>query len=99
MEGGTQTLAISDLNTLLKEIDLGFKHYQHELQTHTSNECSLAALQGYQNFAVNVKQTVDSMLEGLKITLSEDFNVSIVERESSTSSRMWYFIVPAAKTQ
>ncbi|MFK8294826.1 hypothetical protein ACI760_01370 [Capnocytophaga canimorsus] len=97
IDGSTQPLAINDLNTLLKEIDLGFKHFQHELKTHSGNECSKGALQGYQNFAVNVKQSVDAMLEGLKVALGEDFNVSIIERESSTSNRMWYFIVPAAK--
>ncbi|GET46917.1 hypothetical protein [Capnocytophaga felis] len=97
IDGSTQPLAVNDLNTLLKEIDLGFKHFQHELNTHFENECSRNALQGYQNFAVNVKQSVDAMLEGLKVALGEDFNVSIIERESSTSSRMWYFIVPAAK--
>ncbi|GET48829.1 hypothetical protein RCZ02_16600 [Capnocytophaga felis] len=97
IEGSTQPLVINDLNTLLKEIDLGFKHFQHELSIHFENECSRNALQGYQNFAVNVKQSVDAMLEGLKVALGEDFNVSVIERESSTSSRMWYFIVPAAK--
>ena len=97
IEGSTQPLAINDLNILLKEIDLGFKHFQHEVNTHSDNECSRNTLQGYQNFAVNVKQSVDAMLEGLKVALGEDFNVSIIERESSTSNRMWYFIVPAAK--
>ncbi|ATA67281.1 hypothetical protein CGC48_00790 [Capnocytophaga cynodegmi] len=97
IDGSTQPLAVNDLNTLLKEIDLGFKHFQHELNTHFENECSRNALQGYQNFAVNIKQSIDAMLEGLKVALGEDFNVSIIERESSTSSRMWYFIVPAAK--
>lgn len=94
--GGTAPLAVSDLNKLLQEIDLGYAHFQHELKVVTDS-CNQGVLAGYFDFVENIKGLVTNTLQALKINLDQHFNVSIIEKEATTNARSWFFIVPASK--
>ena len=96
LEQGLEPTATSELNRLLKEIDLGSAHYAYECQVH-NQKCSAETLKSYNVFVKNTKKAVDDMLDMLKFKLSENFNVAIIERQGSVSERSWYFIVPAGK--
>lgn len=96
LEQGLEPTATSELNRLLKEIDLGSAHYAYECQVH-NQKCSSETLKSYNVFVKNTKKAVDDMLDMLKFKLSENFNVAIIERQGSVSERSWYFIVPAGK--
>ena len=96
LEQGLEPTATSELNKLLKEIDLGSAHYYHECQVH-NQKCSTETLKSYDTFVKNTKKAVDDMLDMLKFKLSENFNVAIIERQGSVSERSWYFIVPSGK--
>ncbi|AVM49321.1 hypothetical protein [Capnocytophaga sp. oral taxon 878] len=93
---GLEPVAISELNLLLKEIDLGVAHYRHECQVHVQ-KCSAESLLSYQSFVSNVQQAVNTMLQMLQFKLSEHFSVTVEEKRTTTANRSWYFIVPAAK--
>lgn len=96
LEQGLEPTATSELNRLLKEIDLGSAHYYHECQVH-NQKCSTETLKSYDTFVKNTKKAVDDMLDMLKFKLSENFNVAVIERQGSVSERSWYFIVPSGK--
>ena len=96
LEQGLEPTATSELNRLLKEIDLGSAHYAYECQVH-NQKCSSETLKSYNVFVKNTKKAVDDMLDMLKFKLSENFNVAIIERQGSVSERSWYFIVPSGK--
>lgn len=98
LRNGSEPLATSQINLLLKEIDLGVAHFRAELQRE-SNPCSKSALSGYEGFVNQIQQIVDNFLKAIKEILDsyELFNVGTVEKEGSTSERIWYFIVPNGK--
>ena len=93
---GLETVAISDLNSIIREIDLGIAHYRHECQVH-NQKCSTDTLQSYSDFVDEIKAAVDNMVKMLVAKLSENFEVQIINKPAPTSQRSWYFIVPAAK--
>lgn len=93
---GLETVAISDLNSIIREIDLGVAHYRHECQVH-NQKCSTDTLQSYSDFVDEIKAAVDNMVKMLVAKLSENFEVQIINKPAPTSQRSWYFIVPAAK--
>ena len=96
LEQGLEPIAISTLNHLLREIDLGAAHYKNECQTH-HQRCSSETLLTYQTFVEKVQTAVNNMLQMLQFKLQENFIVTIENRQASTSQRAWYFIVPAAR--
>ena len=93
---GLETVAISDLNSIIREIDLGVAHYRHECQVH-NQKCSTDTLQSYSDFVDEIKAAVDNMVKMLVAKLSDNFEVQIINKPAPTSQRSWYFIVPAAK--
>lgn len=97
MKNETPLLAVDDLNDLLREIDLGYEHYMHQKELGDPNVCSRAAFLGYETFAVNIKNIVNAMFDGLEAAMSEGFNFITLKKEASTSQRAWYFIVPASR--
>lgn len=89
-------LAISDLNFLLKEVDLGYAHYMAELGRHTQ-DCSRETLASYQTFIMAIKQVIDNMLHGISLVVAQEYNFSVLLQKSSTANRSLYFIVPSGK--
>ncbi len=94
---GVVTGSIPAMNTLLKEIDLGVAHYNHEKETHDGNACSQQALQSYGQFVQGIKDAVDVLYNSFITLISNDFDVQELQQEASTGSRIWYFIVPVTE--
>ena len=57
---GLETVAISDLNSIIREIDLGIAHYRHECQVH-NQKCSIDTLQSYSDFVDEIKAEIERL--------------------------------------
>ncbi|AMD85421.1 hypothetical protein SAMN05444369_11042 [Capnocytophaga haemolytica] len=90
---GTEAAAVNELNSMLKNIDLGIAHFTSEIQKE-SNPCSKAALIGYTDFVGKIAQIIENFLVGLKAVMGEYYNVTEVKKKGSTAERTWYFIIP-----
>jgi len=87
------------MNRLLKEIDLGFEHFQAEKHRLKSDKCSTAAIIGFDKFVNNIKAVTDSLYIGLKTMLNHHFKFTEIKVWGSTKERSWYFIVPTTSNE
>ncbi len=90
--------SVPALNTLLKEIDLGVAHFNHEKNTHSGNACSEQTLQSYTAYVQGIKNAVDVLYNSFITLIGSHFDVQELHQEGDTSSRTWYFIVPVTKS-
>ena len=96
---GTFVSSQHNMNRLLKEIDLGFEHFQAEKHRLKSDKCSIAAIIGFDKFVNNIKAVTDSLYIGLKTMLNHHFKFTEIKVWGSTKERSWYFIVPTTSNE
>lgn len=97
LKSGTEALAISAINDVLREIDLGVFHFKSELERYANDECNFGALVGYEAFVTQVKNAVDMFLKAMEVQLSFYLETQVAEKEAFTNVRQWYMIVPGGK--
>lgn len=93
---GVEAAAITSINHIIREVDLGVAHYRHECKIH-NQKCSSDTLLSYKDFVDSIKSAVDELLQVLVLKLKENYNVQIIEKQADTSARSWYFIVPTSR--
>lgn len=80
-------------NHLLKEFDLGYAHYLHEITAHDGNNCSKATLKSVNKTIQGVKSAIDNLLKDFKKKYPR-YKVTEITKRANTSNRVLYFVVP-----
>ena len=100
LEQGSYPAAIPVLNLVLREVDLAYAQYYAEINRTHDNECSKNALLAYQFFFEHIKNTVNQLYKNITLFLKmQGYRVSEKEEKGSSTSRIWYMIVPITEAK
>lgn len=83
-------------NKLLKEIDLGHYHLQHELSQSAMDWCTGDVLKAAEDYVRKTKEVIDKLLENYKKT-NTAFELEMFTKRGRTSERTFYFVVGQAE--
>ena len=100
LEQGSYPAAIPVLNLVLREVDLAYAQYHAEINRSHENECSKNAILAYQFFFNHIKTTVNQLYNNIRILLKmHGYRLNEKEVKGSSTSRIWYMIVPITGTK